>query len=89
MELIRIAADNDNIDLSPFTKVHGVYLVGGSDAANIDVYDSLTVTGTAKITLKTPTVTSNSFCFEEGVLFRTGISVDIGGTAAVAYLLVS
>lgn len=90
MELIRIAADNNDIDLAKFTKVHGLYLTGGSDASKIDVYESATVTGNAKITLKTAAETSNHFNFgEEGVLFRDLISVDIGGTGAVAYILVS
>lgn len=89
MELVRIAADNDNIDLAPFTKVLGLYLVGGSDAAQIDIHDALTVTGDPKISLKTPTVTSSQFNFPHpGIVFKTGISVNITGTAAVAYLLV-
>jgi hypothetical protein len=90
MELLRIAADNNDIDRAAYTKVHGVYLVGGSDAAIIAVYNALTVTGDAVITLKAPTVESRSFWFgEAGIPFNVGISVDITGTDAVAYLLLS
>lgn len=88
MQLIRIAADNNDLDLAAFTKVYGLYLVGGSDAAQIDIYNAITVTGTPVITLKTPAVTSNSFLFECGIPFNVGISADITGTSAVAYILV-
>lgn len=89
MELIRIAADDNDVGLAPFTKVFGAYLVGGSGASSALVYDSLTVTGTDKFSLKAAIDTVSPYLsFDAGVPFREGISVDITGTGAVLYLLV-
>ena len=89
MELIRIAADNNDIDRAAFSKILGVYLTAGSDAASIDIHDALTVTGSPKISIKAATATSAQFNFQTpGVVFRTGVSVNITGTDAVAYLMV-
>lgn len=90
MELITISADNNDIDRAPFTKLLGVYLTPGSDAATIAVYDAATVTGTAKVILKGSVAgKSEAFYFGyPGIPFKTAISVDITGTSAVAYLLV-
>ena len=90
MEIIRIAADNNDIDLAAFTKVVGAWLQGGSDAASVKVYDSLTVTGTEKFSLNAATATCSPYLNfgNPGVPFRTGISVDITGTDAILYLVV-
>lgn len=90
MEIIRIAADDNDLNLAPFTKVVGAWLVGGSDAASALVYDSLTVAGTAKFSLKAAIDTVSPYlnfgC--PGVPFKTGISVDMTGTGAILYLVV-
>lgn len=91
MEIIRIAADNDNIDLAPFTRVVGAWLQAGADAASVKVYDSLTVTGTEKFSLNAATATCSPYLNFglPGVPFKTGISVDITGTTPFLYLVVA
>lgn len=90
MEIIRIAADNDDIDLAAFTKVVGAWLEGGSADSQAKVYDSLTVTGTEKFSMKALTNTTSPYlnfgC--PGVPFKTGISVDVIGAGAVLYLVI-
>jgi len=90
MELIAIAANNDNIDLAAFTKVIGAFLVAGSDAATASVFDAATQAGTAKITLKAAAAGMSPYlafgC--PGIPFRTAISVTLTGTTPVLYLLI-
>ncbi len=90
MEIIAISADNDNIDLGAFSKVLGAVLTAGDAAdATAAIYDSLTVTGTAKLTLKAAQKTSCPVHVgQPGALFKTGISVDMTGANAILYLFV-
>ena len=90
MEIIRIAADVNNVGLAGFTKICGAWLVGGSDAATADVYDALTVTGTPKFTLKAPANTCSPYIAfgYPGVPFKTAISVDLTGTGMLLFLVV-
>jgi hypothetical protein len=90
MEIIRVSADNNDIDLAAFTKVLGAWLVGGSDAATADVYDAATVTGTAKFQLKAAINTCSPYLNfgHPGVPFKTAISVDLTGTGMILFLVV-
>lgn len=88
MYIKRITADNDDIDVKAFASLKGILLTAGSDAAAIALYDSLTVTGTDKFSIKAATGTSFFVPIPSdfGQNFKTGVSVDITGTSAVAYL---
>ena len=90
MELIRVAVSNDDIDLKPFTKVLGAFLVAGSDNATATVYDAATQAGTDKFTLKALANSTSSYLnFQTpGLPFKTAISVTLAGTSPVLYLLV-
>lgn len=90
MEIIRITADDNDLSLAPFTKVVGAWLEGGSDAATAKVYDSVTVTGTEKFSLKAAINTTSPYLDfgKPGVPFKTGISVDLTGTGMVLYLVI-
>lgn len=88
--LVRVAADNDNIDLAPGTRIRGAFLVGGTGDSIALVYNSLTVTGTEVFGLKALLGTTSPYLDfgASGVLFNVGISVDLTGAAAVLYLVV-
>lgn len=90
MEIIRIAADNNDIDLPPFQRVVGAWLQAGSDTATIKVYNALTVTGTEVFSLSAIANTCSPYLAfgSPGVPFKTAISVDITGTSAVFYLVI-
>lgn len=89
MELLRIAANDDDVTgTKPFTKVYGIYLTAGADAASVSLFDALTQTGTAKVVLKAAAATSDKFMFEKGFPLKTGASITLTGTSPVAYLLV-
>lgn len=90
MRLIAVSADNNDIDLKAYTKVVSAVLTAGDAAdATAAIYDSLTVTGTAVLTLKAVLKTSAPFHLGcNGATFQTGISVDMTGTGAVLYLVV-
>lgn len=89
MELLRIAANDDNITgTTPFTKVYGVYLTAGADAASVSLFDALTQAGNAKVLLKAGAAASNSFIFDKPFLLKVGASITLTGTTPVAYLLV-
>ena len=90
-EILRVSADDNDVEgRAPFTKIIGAWLVGGSDAATADVYDALTVTGTAKFTLKAAINTASAYLYfgKPGVPFKTGISVDLTGTGMLLFLVV-
>ena len=61
MELIRVAASNDDIDLKPFTKVLGAFLVAGVDAATATIFDAATQAGTDKFTLKAAAASTSPY----------------------------
>lgn len=87
--LVRVAADNDDIDLAAGTIVEGAFLVGGTGDSIALVYDSATVTGTEKFGLKALLGTTSPMIeFENGIRFNTAISVDMTGAGAVLYLLI-
>ena len=91
MDIKRITAnDNDLESLAPYTKITGAWLVGGSDAATADIYDALTVTGTPKFSLKAAINTVSSYLYfgEQGISFKTGISVGLTGTGMILFLVI-
>lgn len=89
MQIVRVAADNNDIDLKAYAKVYGLYLMAGSGAnAQADVYDAATVTGTAIVSIAAVQASSEAFLFPGGVQFKTAISVDMTGAGAVLHLLV-
>lgn len=88
MELIRVAANTDGVTTVDFTKVKGLILVAGSDAASASVFDAETQTGTAKATIKAPANDTRQIDFEGCLPFKTGISVTLTGTSPVLYIMV-
>lgn len=87
MEIIRVAANTDGVSTRDFQKIHGAYLVAGSDAASASIFDAETQTGTAKFTLKALANSQSDFV-KLCVPFRNGISVTLTGTSPILYLLV-
>lgn len=89
MELIRVAADDNDLSLAAYTKVYGAFIVAAAADCSALIYDALTVTGTEKLGVAAlAKTTSPMVSFPSGVPFKTGISVDITGAGAVLYLLV-
>jgi hypothetical protein len=90
MELIRIAADDNDLSLAAFTRVYGAFIVAAAADVSALIYDALTVTGTEKFGIAALAKTTSPYLDfgETGTPFRTGISVDITGAGAVLYLLV-
>jgi len=90
MELIRVAASNDNIDLKAWTKVHAVILTSGSDASSATIFDSVAQSGaTSKLTIKSGAAATTVVDLDNGVPFKTAISVTLTGTTPELFLLVS
>jgi hypothetical protein len=90
MELIRVAASNDNIDLVAFTKLHGAILTSGADASSATIFDSIAQSGaTSELTLKAGAASTVSAMFPGGISFQTAISVTLTGTSPELFLLVS
>lgn len=88
MELLRITADSNAVKTGQY-KVVGAFLVAAAADCSALVYDDVTVTGTEKLGIAAlAKTTSPQLEFENGVLFKTGISVDMTGAGAVLYLLV-
>lgn len=83
-----VTADNNDIDVKVMASLRGILLVAGVDAAQLDVYDALTVTGTPKLTIKTPAGTSFFLPIpgDNGLSLKVGGSVDVTGTSPLAYL---
>lgn len=88
MELLRVAASTDGVATRDFTRVKGVILVAGSDAASASIFDAETQAGTAKVTIKAPAADTRQIDFEGCVPFKSGISVTLTGTSPVLYLMV-
>lgn len=89
MPRVRISADDN--DVSPIAagaKITAVLLIGGSGASNIKLYDALTVTGTDILQLNALTADQKYVAIPEGSqdLLKVGLSADITGTGAVAYV---
>lgn len=87
MQIKRIAADT-NAALPVGTVIRGVALFGGSDATSVKLYEAATVTGTDFFALNTPTADTREVMFPGAgkKLLTNALSVDITGTAAVAYI---
>lgn len=88
MELIRVAANTDGVATRDFTRVLGLILVSGADAASASVFDAETQTGTAKATIKAPASDTRQLDFEGCLSFKDGISVTLTGTSPVLYIMV-
>lgn len=92
MELLAFSADNDNIDLPIFSKIHGVYLTAGDAAdAAVEIVEGPAVSGgTVRCTLKAVQKTSQQFDFGDcGALIKGLTSINITGAGAIVHLLVS
>lgn len=91
MEIKRITADDNDVEsLVAGTKIIGVWLIGGSDAATADIHDEVTVTGNPKITLKAAINTVSPYLYfgSQGISFNMGISVNLTGTGMVLFIVV-
>lgn len=86
MQIKRIAADT-NAALPAGTIIRGVSLMAGSDASSVKLYDAATVTGTDFFGMNALTSDNKYVPFPPlGKKVNTGVSVDITGTGAVAYI---
>jgi hypothetical protein len=90
MQIIRVAASNDNIDLAPFSKVVGAFLSAPTADSSALVFDSLVQAGATDVFSLYAFAKTNSPCmhFPAGQLFKTAISVTLAGSGAVLYLFV-
>ena len=87
MYIKRVTADDDDIDVSAFASLKGVLLTPGSDAATAAIYDAAAVAGaTPIIKVKAPSDASVYVPFDEDVVAKTAVSVDLTGTDPELYL---
>ena len=89
MLCVRVSADDN--DVTPITAgkvLTGVLLIGGSGASNVKLYDALTVTGTDILQLNALTSDQKMVTIPKDSQrpLQTGLSADITGTGAVAYI---
>lgn len=80
----QITADTENITAGRRGVLKRILLTGVGAAATLVVYDSLTNAGTPIAKYKCPSDDSREF--EPNLPFSTGLSVDITGANAEAYL---
>lgn len=87
MEILRVAASGDAVVSRQFTKVCGFVLVAAAANATATIYDAATQAGTAKLTMAA-LANSQEQTEVEGVPFKNGISVTLGGAGAILYIMV-
>lgn len=81
---VRLAADGQAVDYR--TRVKAIYGVAGSGAGSVKFYDGTDTNGELLIDIDTPVGTGNNFYMMipgEGVLFRTGVYVDVTNITGV------
>jgi hypothetical protein len=85
----RLTADSDGTS-SGFTFpvfIHKVQLHGGTDdATDVKLHAAVSITGDAKVHIKSAAEVVVSEDFAPPVRFQKGMSVDITGSGAIAYI---
>ena len=87
----RINASNDDIDVGAGTRIRGILLTSGSDAATLVVFKGATQVGgdeMAKLAVTAANTTAFVPLDHPGLYVGDKISVTITGTAADAYLYI-
>jgi len=75
---VQLSADGQAVGFR--TRVKAIYGVAGASVGSVKFYDGTSATGTPLINIDTPAGTGNSFYMMipgEGVLFETGVYVDV------------
>lgn len=81
---VQLAADGQAVDTR--TRVKAIYGVAGASVGSVKFYDGTSVAGDLLINVDTPAGTGNNFYMMipgEGVLFRTGVYVDVTNITGV------
>ncbi len=89
MKTLRVTSSGNAIaGVIAGSKLRGITLVGGSTDSSAIIYDAATQTGTPLVATKALTNDYKSTMLpgEQGLSFRTGLSVTIAGTGAELYL---
>jgi hypothetical protein len=80
----RLTADGQAVDYR--VRVKAVYGLAGASAGSVKFYDGTSVSGTLKLEIDTPAGTANTFLLPipgEGILFATGVYVDVTNITGV------
>lgn len=81
---VRLSADGQAVGYR--VRVKAIYGVAGESAGSVKFYDGTDTSGELLIDIDTPVGTSNNFYMMvpgEGVLFRTGVYVDVTNITGV------
>ena len=81
---VRLAADGQAVNYR--VRVKAIYGVSGASAGSVKFYDGTSTSGELLIDIDTPVGTGNNFYMMipgEGVLFRTGVYVDVTNITGV------
>jgi len=81
---VRLSADGQAVNYR--VRVKAIYGVSGASAGSVKFYDGTSTSGELLIDIDTPVGTGNNFYMMipgEGVLFRTGVYVDVTNITGV------
>jgi hypothetical protein len=81
---VRLSADGQAVNSR--VRVKAIYGVSGASAGSVKFYDGTSTSGELLIDIDTPVGTGNNFYMMipgEGVLFRTGVYVDVTNITGV------
>jgi len=81
---VRLSADGQAVNYR--TRVKAIYGLAGSTAGSVKFYDGTDTTGNLLIDIDTPAGTGNNFYMMipgEGVLFETGVYIDVTNITGV------
>lgn len=83
----RLTADGQAVNYR--ARVKAVYGLAGASAGSVKFYDGTSVSGTLLLEIDTPAGTANTFLLPipgEGVLFTTGVYVDVTNITGVTII---
>jgi len=81
---VQLSADGQAVDYR--VRIKAIYGVSGASVGSVKFYDGTSATGTPLINIDTPAGTGNNFYMMipgEGVLFLTGVYVDVTNITGV------
>jgi len=84
VQSMRLTADGQAVDYR--VRVKAVYGLAGASAGSVKFYDGTDATGALKLEIDTPAGTANTFLLPipgEGILFATGVYVDVTNITGV------
>jgi hypothetical protein len=84
---VRLTADGQAVNYR--TRVKAVYGLAGASAGSVKFYDGTGTTGELLLDMDTPAGTGNNFYVlipGEGILFRTGVYVDVTNITGVTVI---